>query len=75
MSVLITGGTGLIGRELSAQLINKGYQVIILSRNRNLNKIVPGTRIVSWDGMSLKGWEHEMDQVEVVVNPGGGKYW
>ncbi len=71
MSVLITGGTGLIGRELSAQLINKGYQVIILSRNRNLNKIVPGTRIVSWDGMSLKGWENEMDQVDVVVNLAG----
>ena len=71
MNVLITGGTGLIGTELSTQLINKGYQVTILSRNPSLNKIVPDARIVSWDGMSLKGWAQEMDQVDVVVNLAG----
>lgn len=32
MTVLITGGTGLIGRALSKSLIEKGYQVIILTR-------------------------------------------
>jgi len=31
-TVLITGGTGLIGRALSRELLNKGYDVIILSR-------------------------------------------
>ena len=30
--VLITGGTGLIGTALSKELLNKGYEVIILSR-------------------------------------------
>ncbi len=32
-TVLITGGTGLIGKALSAMLLRKGYEVIILSRN------------------------------------------
>ena len=32
-TVLITGGTGLIGKALSAMLVNKGYEVIILSRS------------------------------------------
>ncbi len=32
-TVLITGGSGLVGKNLTSHLINKGYQVIILSRN------------------------------------------
>ena len=32
-TVLITGGTGLIGKSLSALLLKKGYKVIILTRN------------------------------------------
>jgi len=31
-TVLIAGGTGLIGKNLTSHLINKGYDVIILSR-------------------------------------------
>ena len=31
-TVLITGGSGLIGKNLTSHLISKGYQVIILSR-------------------------------------------
>lgn len=32
-TVLITGGTGLIGRALTKALLEKGYEVIILTRN------------------------------------------
>ena len=32
-TVLITGGTGLIGNALTKELINKGFEVIILSRH------------------------------------------
>jgi uncharacterized protein (TIGR01777 family) len=32
-TVLITGGTGLVGKALTAALIKKGYKVIILTRN------------------------------------------
>lgn len=31
--VLITGGTGLIGKNLTRHLTNNGYEVIILSRS------------------------------------------
>lgn len=33
-TVLITGGTGLIGIRLTALLIEKGYRVIVLTRNK-----------------------------------------
>jgi len=34
MNVLITGGTGLIGKRLSAMLLEKGYSVSFLSRGK-----------------------------------------
>lgn len=45
-SVLITGGTGLIGSYLSPLLRDKGYTVRHLSRRRNLNAEFPA---YSWD--------------------------
>src|ERR1700689_2959743 len=35
-TILITGGTGLIGKALSCLLLEKGYRVIVLSRNKAL---------------------------------------
>ncbi len=34
MRVVITGGTGLIGRALSANLAADGHEVIVLTRSR-----------------------------------------
>lgn len=44
--VLITGGTGLIGKRLSSLLDSKGYEVRILSRNTNS---VSPYKIFIWD--------------------------
>jgi uncharacterized protein YbjT (DUF2867 family) len=32
-TVLITGGTGLVGQALTKELLNRNYDVIILSRD------------------------------------------
>ena len=46
-TVIITGGTGLIGKELTKMLVDKGYEVIILTRKSRPaeNKI----RYAAWD--------------------------
>lgn len=46
-TILITGGTGLIGKRLTEILLKEGYQVIILSRSPK--KAVDGIRYASWD--------------------------
>ncbi|MET0464372.1 MAG: TIGR01777 family oxidoreductase [Chitinophagaceae bacterium] len=48
-TILITGGTGLIGRALSESLAKKGYEVIILSRNPAAHKPEAKIRYAHWD--------------------------
>ncbi len=40
-TIVITGGTGLVGNRLSRLLAQKGYRVRHLSRRRNLNAVFP----------------------------------
>ncbi len=44
--ILITGGSGLIGRNLTEILVAKGYQINWLSRTK---KTVPGVTVFLWD--------------------------
>lgn len=48
-TVLITGGTGLIGTALTRLLVNKGYRVIILSRGRKKKPDNPLVEYTIWD--------------------------
>ena len=49
-TVLITGGTGMIGTRLTEMLFAKGYHVIILTRNpATHNHRLAGVRYANWD--------------------------
>jgi uncharacterized protein (TIGR01777 family) len=50
-TVLITGGTGMIGRRLSAMLLEKGYEVIILTRDpgKPHEGADPRLKYAAWD--------------------------
>ncbi len=48
-TVLLTGGTGLIGRALSSTLLEKGYSVIILSRKEPGETNNSGLSYAQWD--------------------------
>ncbi len=47
--VLISGGTGLIGTNLSRHLIERGYEIIILSRDKNKTSHDPKITFSFWN--------------------------
>lgn len=48
-TILITGGTGTVGKSLTAYLVSKGYQIIILTRS--LKNVQPSANVAYavWD--------------------------
>ncbi len=48
-TVLLTGGTGLVGKALTQLLTSKGYQVIILSRGKKEIVTEPNVTYAQWN--------------------------
>ncbi len=72
MRVIITGGTGLIGRALAAELVAAGYELVVLSRNpRQAYRLPPGSRVDAWDGQTARGWGVLADGAFGIVNLAG----
>ena len=72
MRVIITGGTGLIGRALTASLAAEGHEVIVLSRAPEKATSLPqGARAVRWDSRTASGWGELADGAEAIVNLAG----
>jgi len=72
MRVIITGGTGLIGSNLAQDLIEDGYELIVLSRNpENVKGLPAGVQVVGWDARTAKGWGELADNAFAIVNLAG----
>ncbi|MVN90333.1 TIGR01777 family oxidoreductase [Mucilaginibacter aquatilis] len=66
--VLITGGTGLIGQQLTQQLLNKGYTVSHLSRKPGNHKNVA---TFLWDLQKNEIDKRSVDGVDTIVHLAG----
>ena len=69
MRAIITGGTGLIGRALAADLTAEGHEVILLSRDPARATGLPeGVQVERWDARTAEGWGHLVDGADAIVN-------
>jgi uncharacterized protein (TIGR01777 family) len=72
MRVIITGGSGLIGRALTETLTSDGHEVIILSRSpKRVADLPSGARAEGWDAHTAGGWAHLADGADAIVNLAG----
>ncbi|HNT24878.1 MAG TPA: TIGR01777 family oxidoreductase [Anaerolineales bacterium] len=72
MKIIITGGTGLIGRALAKNLAQDGHQAILLSRRHGQTAgLTPGMQVEHWDGRSAQGWGALADGADAIVNLAG----
>ncbi|WP_342084739.1 TIGR01777 family oxidoreductase [Dyadobacter sp. OTU695] len=66
--VLITGGTGLIGKRLTQMLLDKGYEVAFLSRKKTS---IPSVQVFEWDINKAYIEEGAVDDVHFLVHLAG----
>lgn len=67
-TILIAGGTGLLGKRLSHLLKEKGHTVLHLSRRKNLNAEFPAYR---WDLKNQTIDEEALQQADHIINLAG----
>ncbi len=68
MNILITGGTGLIGKRLTQILIQKGHKVSILSRTKKNSNTVT---YYTWDIENQKIEKEAIADAELIVHLAG----
>ena len=70
--VLVTGGSGLIGRAVTAELAAAGWEVVVLSRHPEQVRGLPaGARAAGWDGRTAEGWGSLADGAAGIVHLAG----
>ena len=77
MNILITGGTGFIGKELRETLLKAGNNLVIITRNpkKYEDESASNQRFISWDDDLVS----EMENIDIVINLAGenlfGQRW
>lgn len=71
MKLVIAGGTGFIGSNLCARLLQRGDSVIVLTRAPSPATISASKRWVTWNPSSPGSWEEAIDGADGVVNLAG----
>lgn len=72
--IIVTGGSGQMGRAIAADLARDGYEVILLSRNPQ--KVIgllatQNVRAEKWDGRTAQGWGQLVNAETAILNLAG----
>ena len=70
MKIIVTGGTGFIGRALINELAGQRHEVVVLTRKAG-RPSRSELRFVEWDARSAGPWQTELASAHVVVNLAG----
>ncbi|HET7168899.1 MAG TPA: TIGR01777 family oxidoreductase [Candidatus Limnocylindrales bacterium] len=72
MRIVITGGTGLVGRALGRSLIADGHEVVALSRDAGRARgLPPGLVARDWSSSDIVGLASSIDGADAVVSLAG----
>lgn len=73
MNILMTGGTGFIGRELAKKLVLSGHKLTVVTRNAGSakDKLPPGTNIIECDLNTTPLTKENFAGIEAIINLAG----
>lgn len=70
--IIITGGSGFIGSHLTGYLVEKGYEITILTRSPGKkNSETPAITYAEWDGKTSEGWLSHAEGAKAIINLAG----
>lgn len=67
--IVIAAGTGFLGQVLVHHFQKKAVDIVILTRGRS--KIKNTVRYIHWNAKTMTGWEHELENADVLINLAG----
>jgi hypothetical protein len=72
MKILVSGGTGFVGRILSRRLVENGHQVTVLGRGIEKNKTLPeGTKFILCETTRPGTWQAAVARNDAIINLAG----
>ena len=72
MKILITGGTGFVGKQLTSRFVQEGYEVTILTRSLKASGQAPaGVSYVQGDPTQKGPWQDAIQHHDVIINLAG----
>jgi uncharacterized protein len=72
MQIVVTGGTGFIGRPLCGALCQEGHRITLLTRRIEAQRSYGLTvTVVEWNGREAGAWERCLDGADAVINLAG----
>jgi uncharacterized protein len=70
MKVILSGGTGYLGKLLQEHFLSKNDEVVVISRSSKSSNS-SNLRFVQWDGENLGDWQKELENSDVLINLSG----
>ncbi|RZJ64443.1 MAG: TIGR01777 family protein [Flavobacterium sp.] len=67
--LIIAAGTGFLGQVLTNHFKNKFDEIVILTRGKAA--VQGNVRFINWDAKKMTGWEHELENADVLINLAG----
>lgn len=72
MKIFITGGTGFVGRALTARLLEGGHELTLLTRSlHHARPLPPGASYLEGDPTKQGAWQESIAQHDAVINLAG----
>lgn len=68
MKILISGGSGFLGRALTQTFLAEGHQVSILTRG---GEKIAGAQTVQWDAKTADGWGQLVNETDALIHLAG----
>lgn len=66
MKIVIAGGSGFLGKSLSNFFTDKGYEIVVFTRQHQLDS--KNIRYEKWDGRTLGKWVDQLEGASALIN-------